>query len=152
MCRLGTLKRKSRYMVEENHEQPLVDNGNEYEKNDCVIENIEKELSDKDCKVKGERVRCSLELSSQKKLLGTAQAMFYRAFALAQGNVKRLDPSWQTIQVTVFANTGDQRKSEVAAKFVRQGEGRANEGWTVYLGILSQICTHFDEVLFGTLF
>ena len=46
----------------------------------------------------------------------------------------------------MFAKIGDQRKSGVAAKIVVEGEGRANEGWTLFLWILNHICTEFDPV------
>ena len=70
--------------------------------------------------------------------LEKAHAMSHRALAAAKGDVERLDPSWGTIQAAMYAEVGDQRKSELSAKFVLEGEGRTNEGWTV-----CQICSDF---------
>ena len=78
--------------------------------------------------------------------------MFHRTFVAAKGYVERLEPSWTTIQVTMYAKIGDQRKSEVAGDFVLGGEGRSNEGWTVSSGIVNQICTDCGVVVFATLF
>ena len=46
-------------------------------------------------------MRCSLELSPERKPLERAQAMFYMAFEAANGDAERLEPSWETIKVPV---------------------------------------------------
>ena len=55
-------------------------------------------------------------------------------------------------QITLYATIGEQRRSEVAAQFVLEGEGRANEGCTVLSGVLNQMYTDFDPTLFDALF
>ena len=55
------------------------------------------------------------------------------------------------MQITMYANVGDARRSEVAAKFVLEGEGHANEGSTLAAGVLHQMCTDFDDTLFSAL-
>ena len=72
-------------MVQENHGQPVVYNGNEQRADDKLLENIEKTSRTEN----GGRVRCSLELSSQRKPMEKAQAMFYMAFEAAKGDVGR---------------------------------------------------------------
>ena len=32
-----------------------------------------------------------------------AQALLYRAFEAAKGDVERLEPSWRTVEVTMYA-------------------------------------------------
>ena len=54
-----------------------------------------------------------------------AQAMFLKAFESATGDAGRLDSSWSTIQITMYAKVGDERSSEVAVKFVLEGEGQS---------------------------
>ena len=51
----------------------------------------------------------------------------------------------------MYAKIGGQRMSEVAAKFVLEGEGTANENFTVCPQILNQICTELFPVLFDAL-
>ena len=89
-------------------------------------------------------------LSPPKETHGKAQAMLYVAFVAAKGDAGGLEPSWRTIQITVYAVSGDQRTSEVTAKLVLEGEGRTEEGWTVFSRIWNQICTEIDAVLLNT--
>ena len=49
----------------------------------------------------------------------------------------------------MFAKIGVEGKSEIAARYVADAEGRANEGWTVHL-LFCQIYLNFDQVVFGT--
>ena len=42
---IGHTHKEIRYMVEENHDQSVVYNGNELREDDCVLENIEKTSS-----------------------------------------------------------------------------------------------------------
>ena len=46
---------------------------------------------------------------------------------------------------------GAVRKTEAAAKFVLEGEGRAIEGWTVFPEHLKHTCTDFDPLLLDAL-
>ena len=39
----------------------------------------------------------------------------------------RLEAGWRIIQITMYANIGEHKRSEVAATFILEGEGRANE-------------------------
>ena len=55
---------------------------------------------------------------------GEAQTMFYKAFEVANGDIGRLEPSWRTIQVTVYAEIGDQRKAEAAAVLERRRQSQ----------------------------
>ena len=50
--------------------------------------------------------------------------------------------------MTMYARIGEQRKSEVAANFVLEGQGLANEGWTLCSGVLRQTCTDVEPMLF----
>ena len=63
----------------------------------------------------------------------------------------RLDASWRTIQITMYAKIGKQSVPEVAANFALEGEGRGKEGWTVHLGALNQTDTDIDLTLFDAL-
>ena len=46
----------------------------------------------------------------------------------------RLEASWETIQITMYARIGEHVRSEVSAKIVLEGDVQANEGWTVTSG------------------
>ena len=49
----------------------------------------------------------------------------------AKGDLGRLQASWLESQITMHATLGDERRSEVSAKFLLEGEGHVNEGWTI---------------------
>ena len=68
--------------------------------------------------------------------LGKAQAMFYGTCSVAEENEGRLEPSWRTIQVTMYAKIGDFGSREAATKCVVEGEEGGNEGWTLFTGNL----------------
>ena len=91
------------------------------------------------------------ELSPQRKPMAKAQAMFFKAFDRAKGDVGRLDASWGAIQLTMYATLGEQKGSDMATKLVLDGEGRANEGWTVRPGIFETIfftdLVHFWKII-----
>ena len=93
--------------------------------------------------------------SPEKTCGAKAQAMFYKPFAAARGDTSRTEPSWRTIQITSCAKSrcgvGALRKTEAALKFVLEGEGRANEGWTVFPEHLKLTCTDFDPLLLDAL-
>ena len=98
--------------------------------------------------VNGEKVRASLELSSQMKPLGKTRAMFCKTSSVAEKNEGRLEPSWRTIQMTMYTKNGDFGSREAAAWYVVDREGRADEGWTLFTGNLQiDVCTDFDTVL-----
>ena len=78
-----------------------------------------------------------MELGSQKKPVGQPMSCFTRLLELPKETSRDWNQVGRTIQVTSCAKFGDQRKSEVTAKFVLEGEGGVNEGWTVFLGILT---------------
>ena len=61
-----------------------------------------------------------------------------------------LEANCGTIQITMYAKISSQRRSEVAAGFVSEGESRANEGWTMFPIVLSQIFADVDRVLFDS--
>ena len=67
----------------------------------------------------------------QRRPRGKAQAVFFRAFEGAKGDTGSLQASWRTIQITIYAKSGEHKRSEAAAKFVLKGEGRATEERTV---------------------
>ena len=48
----------------------------------------------------------------------------------------------------MYAKKGEQRRSEVAATFDLEGEGRANGEWTLCSGVKRQICADADPVIF----
>ena len=77
--------------------------------------------------------------------------MFFKAFEAAKGDVGRLEHSWDKIRITMHAKSGEPKRSEVAAKIVLEGKGRANEGWTMHRGVFSQICADCDPVFFEAL-
>ena len=43
------------------------------------------------------------------------------------------------------------KKGAVAAKFVLEGECRADERWTVFSGVMNQMCTDFEPTFFDAL-
>ena len=51
----------------------------------------------------------------------------------------------------MHATLGDESRSEVATKFVLEGEGHATEGWTVMPGVLRPKCTDFDDTFFNAI-
>ena len=57
--------------------------------------------------------------------------MFYKATDGPTGASGRIQFSWETIQITTYAALVDERKSNVAATFVLDGEGHTNEGWAI---------------------
>ena len=112
-------------------------------RNGRIIESLKrwrKDITDRDHKVNGERVRCILEVSSLRN-----------PSMLPKGMSKDLSQVVGTIQVTMYAKIGEQRQSEVAVMLVLEGEGISIGGWTVFPWILNQICTRFDAVLLDTL-
>ena len=105
-----------------------------------------RQILDQNHKVKGENVRCAVALKPQTRPIWKAQAMFYK------GYVERSQASWEPfIQITMCAKLGEERRSEIAAKFVLDFEGHVKEGWTIVPGDLSQMCTEFHDTLFNAL-
>ena len=51
----------------------------------------------------------------------------------------------------MHAMSGEAKRSEVAATIVLEGKGRANEGWAMHRGVLSQIFADCDLVFFEAL-
>ena len=43
-----------------------------------------------------------------------------------------------------------QEQRGVAAKYTREAESHANEGWQIEKDVVSKICTDFDDILFAT--
>ena len=64
-------------------------------------------------------------------LLGKAQAVFYKALSEASGEKGKIWPSWRKIQVSSSEVTPDGDR-ELAAKYVVEGAGHAEEGWTTF--------------------
>ena len=54
-----------------------------------------------------------------------SQAIFYKVFEIGKGDGGRLEPSWCTIQIKMCGKLSEQKRSEVAAKFVLEVESRA---------------------------
>ena len=105
-----------------------------------------RQILDQNHKVKCENVRCAVALKPQTRSMEEAQAMFYK------GHVERSQASWEPfIQITMCAKLGEERRSEIAAKFVLEDEGHVNDGWTIVPGVLSQMCTEFHDTLFNAL-
>ena len=77
--------------------------------------------------------------------MGKAHAMFYRPFAAAKGTRSG------RLQITMYAQIGELRRTEAAARFVLEGEGRADDEWTVFPTILNHMCEDVEPVLFDTL-
>ena len=86
-------------------------------------------MADEEYKVNGEKGERQSGTESTKE---KAQAMSYKAFAAAKTDTDRIQLSWRTIQITESATISALRKTEAAARFVLEGEGRANEGWHVF--------------------
>ena len=40
---------------------------------------------------------------------------------------------------------------DIAARYTRKGEGRAEEGWVINHPVVSAICTDFSDTLFETI-
>ena len=51
------------------------------------------------------------------------------------------NPSWKTIQITMYAKIGALESRELAARFVLEGEGKAGEGRKIFPEILKQMGT-----------
>ena len=112
---------------------------------------LRNEFADRRSRSMTKGVRCASELSPQRKPMVEAQAMFFKAFEAAKGDVGIFEPCWGTIQITMHAKLGGKKRSEVAATIVLEGEGRAKEGWTVRPSVSSLICSHIDPTLFEAL-
>ena len=65
------------------------------------------DVADCDYEVNGERVRCSLELSIQRRPSRKQKPLFYLTCKPARGDAERLEPSWRTVQVAMYAKIGD---------------------------------------------
>ena len=67
---------------------------------------------------------------------------------MARGSVGRSEASWGTSHITMHAKIGEQKRLEVAAKFVLEGEKavRTKDGRRI-LEVLNQICIDFEPTL-----
>ena len=102
-------------------------------------------LMDQDYKVKGESVRCAVELGPERRPMEEAQATFFEGHGRSERRPgETTGQLGETSQITTYAKFGDERRSEVAATFVWEGEYHANESWAIVLG---QICADFDDIL-----
>ena len=61
-----------------------------------------------------------------------------------------LHASLVTIQITMYAQFGNETRSEVVPTVVLDCEDHTNEGWTIVPGELRQVCTEFADALFNT--
>ena len=68
-----------------------------------------------------------------------AETMLFKSMEEAKEDLGRWQASWRTIQITMYAKLGEEMQSDIAAKFVLEGEGCVNEGWTIVPSGLSQI-------------
>ena len=59
-----------------------------------VLKMVKKDLANKNCKVNGETVKASSELTPPRKSFGKAQTMCYRVRAAAKGRETKLESSW----------------------------------------------------------
>ena len=71
---------------------------------------------------------------------------------MARGSVGRSEASWGTSQITMYAKIGEQKRSEVVAKFILEGEKavRTKDGRCI-LVVLNQICIDLEPTLFDAL-
>ena len=99
---------------------------------------VKEDLANKNCKVNGETVKASSELSPPKKSLGKAQPMFYRVRAAAKGRETNLESSWVTIQISHYAKIGSLGCRELGERYGLEGEGRPNQGWKTYPEIMKR--------------
>ena len=74
--------------------------------------------------VHGESVRCALELSAQRRPMGMAHALLPRQWKRRKG-IGKTSGQLGTIQITMYDNFGDERRCEVAAKFMPTKRGRS---------------------------
>ena len=62
---------------------------------------------------------------------GKPRQCFSEGMEEATGDLGRLEASWETVQITMYAQIFDESRSEVAAPFVCDGEGHSNKVWTM---------------------
>ena len=92
----------------------------------------------------------TLKISSQKKPLARAQAMFCKGLKGAEGDETKVKAFCGSLQVSFLAEVGPQGQKQLAATDTREKEGHANEGWQIDEDVVSKICTDFDDTLFET--
>ena len=52
--------------------------------------------------------------------------------------------------ISFLADVGPQGQRQLAAKYTREGEGHAKEGWHITSEVVSKVCTDLDDILFET--
>ena len=62
-----------------------------------------------------------------------------------QGDESKVRTFYGKLQISFYVGR------DVAAKFTREGEGRAEEGGIINIPVVSAICTDFNDALFKTM-
>ena len=92
--------------------------------------------------VNGERVTQNLAMSPRRNLW--AHAVFFKGLLEARRNDKTIKTVYGSLQISSFAEVGPQGQRHLAAKYTREGEGHANEGWQIHQEVVSQVCADFN--------
>ena len=89
-------------------------------------------LTDRNFKVKGKNRSMRSRSTRKKRPRGESPGnVFSEGMEEATGDLGILQASWETVQITMYAQIDDESRSEVAAPFVWDGEGHSNEVWTI---------------------
>ena len=100
------------------------------------------DVEDKRYKVHCEVVRVNLEVTPQKK---------FKALQEAKEDTSKMKIYLGFTAGLLFCGRGPRENMNLAAKYTIEGEGHAQEGWQVFLEVLKQVCTDFNEELFDIL-
>ena len=96
--------------------------------------------------LRGREVSSRLEMSLRRKPLAKAHAVVYKGLKYVKGDESKIHVVYGKFQISFFVG------SAFAAKYTPQGEGLAEEGWTIKPDVFAGICTHFSEALFEAAF
>ena len=74
--------------------------------------------------------------------------MFFEGLKEAGGDETAVKAFYGKLLVSFLAEVGPQGQRIFGAKYAREGEGHASEGWQIEKDAVWKICTNFDDILF----
>ena len=76
--------------------------------------------------------------------------MFFKGLKEGRRDETKIKTIFGNLQISFFAEVIPQGQRHLAAKYTRDGEGHANEGWQIKSEVMSKDCTDFADLLFET--
>ena len=104
-----------------------------------LLKVMKEELDKAAYDMNGQRVKARLEVIPQRRALTKAQAMFFNGLKEVDGDESKVRSFYGKLQTSFFV------EGDLAAKYTREGEGPADEGWFIDKDVVSNICTDFQR-------